>query len=61
MAAHADTALKRFEHIRDSVPWADDDADFYARGALEYGLRLAAMEAEWARRLIGEVDGRSRS
>jgi DNA-binding PadR family transcriptional regulator len=59
MATHADDALKRFEHIRDSVDWADDDADFYARGALEYGLRVSAMEADWARWLIAEVDNRS--
>lgn len=61
MAANAEDALKRFEGIRDSVPWADDDADFYARGALEYGLRVTAMEADWARWLIGEVDKRSGS
>lgn len=60
MAGHANATLKRFERIRDSVPWSDDDADFYARGALEYGLRIAAMEEDWARWLIGEIDKRSR-
>jgi DNA-binding PadR family transcriptional regulator len=60
MAEQADAKLARFEHIRDSVVWsdnpADGPADFYGRAALEYGLRNAAMEAEWARWLINRMD-----
>ena len=45
-----------------SVPWSDDPADapanFFGRAALEYGLRNAVMEAEWARWLIDEMDRR---
>jgi DNA-binding PadR family transcriptional regulator len=59
LAAHADETLKRFEGIRDSVPWDDaSDGDFYGRVALEYGIRTAAMEAEWARWAIADVTAR---
>jgi DNA-binding PadR family transcriptional regulator len=63
LAAHADDELKRYETLRDSVPWDDDsDDDFFSRAALEYGIRTAAMEAEWARWAIegsAARDGRS--
>ena len=41
------------------IDWGDDDADFYGRAALEYGLRRAAMEAEWARWLVKAIDKRA--
>ncbi|BBY19129.1 transcriptional regulator [Mycolicibacterium litorale] len=47
-ADHAASELRRLEELRDSLHWDDDDAAFYGRAALEYGLRLAAMEKEWA-------------
>jgi len=59
-AAEAETDLKTYEHIRDSAPWADDDADFYSRAALEYGLRNAAMEEQWAQWLIAAIDERAK-
>ena len=37
---------------------ADAPADFFGRAALEYGLRNAVMEADWARWLIDEMDHR---
>src|SRR6478752_3463756 len=53
--------LKRYEHLRDSVPWQDDDGgDFYARAALEYGIQNAAMEERWAHWLINAIDERTR-
>jgi DNA-binding PadR family transcriptional regulator len=52
VAEHSDAEVKRLEEIRDSVHWAEDDAAFYSRAALEYGLRAEAMEADWARWLI---------
>jgi DNA-binding PadR family transcriptional regulator len=55
-AAGAAEELKEYERLRDSVPWADDDADFYARAALEYGLRNAAMEVQWANWLLAAID-----
>lgn len=59
-AANAAEELKEYERLRDSVPWADDAADFYARAALEYGLRNAAMEVEWANWLVTAIDERAR-
>jgi DNA-binding PadR family transcriptional regulator len=58
-AEHAAAELKRLEQLRDSVPWDDSDADFYGRAALEFGLRDAAMETEWARWLVTAIDGRA--
>ena len=52
VAEHADAELKRYEELRDSLPWGDDDANFYGLAALEYGLRVEAMEAQWARWLV---------
>ncbi|MBI3212686.1 MAG: PadR family transcriptional regulator [Mycobacterium sp.] len=57
-AEHAETELARYEQIRDTVPWNDGEADFYSRAALEYGLRSAAMEAQWAQWLVSSIDQR---
>ncbi|WP_059013993.1 PadR family transcriptional regulator [Mycobacterium sp. M26] len=59
VAEQATAERKRYEQLRDSVDWDDSDADFYGRAALEYGLRAQAMEAEWARWLVEEIDRRS--
>ncbi len=59
VAEHAETELRRYEQLRDSMDWGDSDTGFYGRAALEYGLRAEAMEADWARWLIGEIDKRS--
>ncbi|SBS74638.1 Transcriptional regulator, PadR-like family [uncultured Mycobacterium sp.] len=59
VAEHAEAELDRYEQVRDSMNWQDNDADFYGRAALEFGLRVEAMEAEWARWVIGEIDRRS--
>lgn len=60
VAAHAESKLARYEHLRDSITWTDDPADapadFYGRAALEYGLREAALEAQWAHWAITELD-----
>lgn len=58
IAANAEETLTHYEHIRDSVPWQDGAEDFFARAALEYGLRSAAMEADWARWLLSAIDER---
>jgi DNA-binding PadR family transcriptional regulator len=58
-AEHAESDLKRYEHLRDSVDWHDDEGDFYARAALEYGLRNAVMEQRWAQWLITAIDERA--
>ncbi len=56
----ATSDLNRYERIRDSVPWGDDDAYFFSRAALEYGLRDAVMKADWARWLLTAIDERER-
>lgn len=59
VAEHAESELKRLEELRDSINWSEDDSSFYARAALEYGLRIEAMHAEWSRWLIQGIDQRS--
>jgi DNA-binding PadR family transcriptional regulator len=59
-AEHAASELKRLEQLRDSVDWGDSDTDFYGRAALEFGLRDAAMEEQWARWLMTAIDERAR-
>lgn len=59
MAEQADAELLRYEELRDAVDWdAGDDGLFYGRAALEYGLRLCQMEAEWARWVVSAIDAR---
>lgn len=56
---HAEAEVKRLQELRDSIDWADEvDAMFFGRAALEYGLRVNAMEAQWARWLSEEIDKR---
>ncbi|BCI55589.1 transcriptional regulator [Mycolicibacterium litorale] len=56
VAEHAQAELERLEALRDSRHWNDDEpASFYGRAALEYGLRLCAMEAEWARQVADRI------
>ena len=58
VAEHADSEVKRLEALSDSIDWTDGDGLFFGRAALEYGLRANAMEAEWARWVIDEIDRR---
>lgn len=59
VAERAETELARYEQLRDSMDWTGSDTGFYGRAALEFGLRAEAMEADWARWLIKEIDHRS--
>jgi DNA-binding PadR family transcriptional regulator len=60
MAAHADAEVDRLTQLRDSLTAgsAVDAADqlFFGLAALDYGLRLNAMQAEWARSVVSEID-----
>jgi DNA-binding PadR family transcriptional regulator len=56
MAEHADAEVRRLEELRDSIDWDEDEGLFYGRAALEYGLRVNAMAAEWARWVIATVE-----
>jgi DNA-binding PadR family transcriptional regulator len=58
-AEHADAEVKRLEELRDSIDWSDDEGSFYGRAALEYGLRMYAMAADWARWLVNAIDQRT--
>jgi DNA-binding PadR family transcriptional regulator len=59
-AEHAAMELERLEQLRDSLEWGQSDTDFYGRAALEFGLRNAAMEEQWARWLVKSIDDRDR-
>lgn len=61
VAEHAESELSRLQELRDSIRWGDTDADFYGAAALEYGLRIEAMQAEWARWLTKAIGERPRS
>jgi hypothetical protein len=52
---HANAELARLTALRDALTWGDDEAAFYGRAALEYGLRLAAMEADWAKGVAAAI------
>jgi DNA-binding PadR family transcriptional regulator len=57
IAAEADAELVRLQALRDSLqPWSDADAAFYGLAALDYGLRIAAMEGDWARAQVKAID-----
>jgi DNA-binding PadR family transcriptional regulator len=59
MADHAEAEVKRLERLRASIDWTDDEGAFYGLAALEYGLRMNAMQADWANWLVREIDKRS--
>jgi PadR family transcriptional regulator, regulatory protein AphA len=48
----------RYAQIRDAVPWGDSDDDFFGRAALEYGLRITRMQADWATDVMEALDRR---
>ncbi len=56
--SHADREHRRYEQIRDSHDWSGSDESFFARAALENGLRLTRMESEWANWVLNELDKR---
>jgi hypothetical protein len=58
LRAHADSEHKRYEQIRDSYDWSRGDKAFFARAALENGLRSTRMESEWASWVLDELDKR---
>jgi DNA-binding PadR family transcriptional regulator len=58
MAETAEAEVKRLAAVRDAIDWTGPDSLFYGRAALEYGLRMSAMEADWANWLVTEIDKR---
>ena len=60
VASHADSELNRLTALRDELaPWGDSAAEFYGGAALDYGLRAAAMEGDWARAQVSAIDERA--
>lgn len=57
-AAEEGAALRELE---ESVDWGDDPLSVHGRLALEYGLRLSAMQEEWARWAAGQIASRAGS
>ena len=58
VADHARAEHERLAQLRDSIPWSDDGGSFFGRAALEYGLRLRAMEAQWADDVVAGLRAR---
>jgi DNA-binding PadR family transcriptional regulator len=59
VAEHADAEVKRLEELQAAIDWGQDESFFYGHAALEYGLRMNAMEADWANWLVREIDKRA--
>ena len=59
MAEHAEAEVKRLTALRRSIECREDDGTFYGLAALDYGLRSNAMQAEWARSVVGAIDARA--
>lgn len=60
VAQRADDDRKALEQLRDSITWSDTDADFYGGTALEFGLRRAQLEGDWARWVVSGIDERTK-
>jgi DNA-binding PadR family transcriptional regulator len=60
MAGHADDEIRRLTELRTSLtgdrPVEATDQYFFGFCALDYGLRLNAMQAQWARSVIDRLD-----
>lgn len=52
VAQHAESEERRLRELRDTLCWGENDAASEGRATLEYGPRIQAMEAEWARWMI---------
>ena len=52
---------EHYKHVRDAYEWPeDDDGKFFARAALEYGLRSTRVDAEWPQWVLDRMDKRGR-
>jgi PadR family transcriptional regulator, regulatory protein AphA len=60
LRTHAENGHERYEQIRDSHEWSDDDADFFGRAALENGLRSTRLQSEWASWVLDGLERRSK-
>ena len=54
-----DDEHERYKQIRDSYDWSrGGDEAFFARAALENGLRFTRMQSDWAGWVLAELDKR---
>lgn len=60
MAEHSEAEIRRLSELRDSLTcgrvFDSSDEDFFGLAALEYGLRLNAMQAQWARSVADQLE-----
>ncbi|MGV0744155.1 PadR family transcriptional regulator [Mycolicibacterium sp. XJ870] len=56
LADYSDAEIERLTKLEASITWTDSPTDFYGHAALDYGLRLNAMQAQWARELAEDID-----
>nr|WP_254462165.1 hypothetical protein [Streptomyces lydicus] len=54
-AERAARARAELEHLDETAEWDEEMISVYGRIALEYGLRISAMQEEWARWAADEV------
>jgi PadR family transcriptional regulator, regulatory protein AphA len=57
-AARAAAGHASLEELETAVDWGDDHISVYGRLALEYGLRLTAMQEEWAKWAVARLQAR---
>jgi DNA-binding PadR family transcriptional regulator len=55
----SDDRLKRLREMADHGNWEAHDLAIYGRLALEYGLRLMAMQSEWAEWAVAQLNARN--
>ncbi|GAB3715257.1 PadR family transcriptional regulator [Mariniluteicoccus flavus] len=55
--AMAEEALVTLERLRADIKWSDNDSDRFGRISLEWGIRSATMERDWAQWALGQIPG----
>jgi DNA-binding PadR family transcriptional regulator len=58
LARQGDQAAERYAGLRkleESIDWGDDPLSAYGRVAMEYGLRVAAAQKEWAEWAVAQL------
>ncbi|MCP2623963.1 PadR family transcriptional regulator [Mycolicibacterium smegmatis] len=57
LAAHSDGEVERLRTLEAAIDWADEPgADVFSHAALDYGLRMHTMQAQWARDVVARMN-----
>ena len=57
LAAYSEGEVERLRKLESAIDWADEPgADVFSHAALDYGLRMHTMQAQWARDVIARMD-----